>query len=59
MIVLLDTSVVVDVLNAQPGWLFESSLGSQRAKALDHGLARATGDRKHFPMAELKLLPLP
>jgi predicted nucleic acid-binding protein len=29
------------------------------AVALEHGLALATGNRKHFPMSELKLLPLP
>jgi predicted nucleic acid-binding protein len=29
------------------------------AVALEHGLALATGNRKHFPMPELKLLPLP
>ncbi len=29
------------------------------AVALEHGLTLATGNRKHFPMPELKLLPLP
>jgi predicted nucleic acid-binding protein len=29
------------------------------AVALEHGLVLATGNRKHFPMPELKLLPLP
>jgi predicted nucleic acid-binding protein len=29
------------------------------AVALEHGLALATADRQHFPMPELKLLPLP
>ena len=29
------------------------------AVALEHGLALATGNRKHFPMPELNLLPLP
>jgi predicted nucleic acid-binding protein len=28
------------------------------AVALEHGLALATGNRKHFPMPELKLLPV-
>ena len=29
------------------------------AVALEHGLTLATANRKHFPMPELKLLPLP
>jgi len=29
------------------------------AVALEHSLALATANRKHFPMPELKLLPLP
>jgi predicted nucleic acid-binding protein len=29
------------------------------AVALDHRLTRVTGNRKHFTMPELQLLPLP